>query len=141
MESRLRKYSEHNPARTRQLTQTGTLTVKQSSSTSRIIGRGAKGPKAEFFQHSGGGALDVSGFYVSDFGKIYRSCRNCVEQTQRTVSFDNVVAESGPMGAGIIVTAPLSNCCFTDFRSICGEFEGNNAGDEPEKGREDLSDA
>lgn len=51
-------------------------------------------------QHNGGGTLSVSGFTVSDFGKLYRSCGNCDEMYERHVVLDDIDASSGSILAG-----------------------------------------
>lgn len=128
-----------------QLTRTDALTVKQKSGTSHVIGGGAKGAEDKVLQHNGGGTLAVSDFFVSDFGKLYRSCGNCKTQYQRTSSFDGILAQDGSVGAGINSnygdTATFSNSCFTGVKSICTEYEGNDDGDEPEKISTGASDA
>jgi hypothetical protein len=42
-----------------------------------VTGGGAKGAKDKVVQHNGVGTINISGFYVEDFGKLYRSCGNC----------------------------------------------------------------
>lgn len=113
------------------------LSFKEGTGTFRVNGGGAKGAEDKVLQHNSGGTVVVTDFYVSDFGKLYRSCGNCDEMSQRSVSFDGVIAESGKVGAGINSnygdTATFSNSCFTDVKEICTEYEGNDTGDEPEK--------
>ena len=42
-----------------------------------VSGGGAKAAKDKVVQHNGVGTISISGFYVEDFGKLYRSCGNC----------------------------------------------------------------
>lgn len=42
-----------------------------------VSGGGAKGAQDKVIQHNGVGTISISGFYVEDFGKLYRSCGNC----------------------------------------------------------------
>ena len=42
-----------------------------------VSGGGAKGAQDKVVQHNGVGTISISGFYVEDFGKLYRSCGNC----------------------------------------------------------------
>ncbi|KAF2184164.1 polysaccharide lyase family 3 protein [Zopfia rhizophila CBS 207.26] len=111
------------------------LTIKQESGVSYVIGGGAKGADDKVVQHNGGGTISISGFYVSDFGKLYRSCGNCDTMYERHVIIDNVIADSGKVLAGINSnygdTATITNSCVSNTKSICTEFEGNDTGDEP----------
>jgi len=140
--AKVRSLSQHRHC---QLTRPDALTIKQASGTSRVIGGGAKGAEDKVLQHNGGGTLAVSDFFVSDFGKLYRSCGNCKTQHQRTSSFDGILAQSGKVGAGINSnfgdTATFSNSCFKSVKSICTEFEGNDSGKEPKQISSGPSDA
>lgn len=111
------------------------LTIKQTSGTSYVIGGGAKGAEDKVVQHNGGGTVNIDGFYVTDFGKLYRSCGNCDTMYERHVIISNVVADSGSVLAGINSnygdTATITSTCATDVKTICEEFEGNDTGDEP----------
>ncbi|RJE16474.1 hypothetical protein PHISCL_11189, partial [Aspergillus sclerotialis] len=51
--------------------------------------------------HNTGGTVNIDGFTVYDFGKLYRSCGNCDEMPKRTVTMSNVVAVSGKKLAGV----------------------------------------
>jgi hypothetical protein len=77
------------------------LTIKQTSGTSYIIGGGARNAADKVIQHNGGGTVSVTDFFVSNFGKLYRSCGNCSTQYKRTFVATGVVAESGSSLAGI----------------------------------------
>ncbi|KAF2019865.1 polysaccharide lyase family 3 protein [Aaosphaeria arxii CBS 175.79] len=113
------------------------LTLKQDSGTSKVIGGGAKGASDKVVQHNGGGTVAISNFYVSDFGKLYRSCGNCKTMFERHVTLDGVLAEGGTSTAvGINTnfgdTATITNSCIK-AKEICTEFEGNDTGAEPKK--------
>ncbi|KAH7113265.1 putative pectate lyase, partial [Dendryphion nanum] len=114
------------------------LTIKQDSGTSSVIGGGAKGAADKVVQHNGGGTVAISGFYVSDFGKLYRSCGNCKTQHERHVTIDGVLAEGGSatfvgINSNFGDTATIKNSCITGTKTICEEFEGNDSGAEPKK--------
>jgi hypothetical protein len=112
------------------------LTIKQDSGVSYVIGGGAQGADDKVIQHNGGGTVSVSGFYVSDFGKLYRSCGNCDSMFERHVIIDSVVADGGSatfvgINSNYGDTATITNSCITNTKTICEEFEGNDTGDEP----------
>ncbi|EEB93656.1 hypothetical protein MPER_07654 [Moniliophthora perniciosa FA553] len=115
------------------------ITIKQDSGTSRITGGGAKGADDKVVQHNGGGTVEIDSFCVQDFGKLYRSCGNCDDQTQRSVSIANVIASDGGTLAGVnsnygdVATIDVSSIDMSDVDSVCDTYEGNDDGDEPEK--------
>jgi pectate lyase len=88
-------------------------------------------------QHNGGGTVSIRDFYISGFCKLYRSCGNCDEVSERHVVIDVVLAEDGKMLAGIESnygdTARINTCCAVDVKNICTEYEGNDTGDEARK--------
>ncbi|EGZ07039.1 pectate lyase [Phytophthora sojae] len=49
-----------------------------ASSVSRVLGGGARYADDKVIQHNGFGTVVVDCFFVQDFGKLYRSCGNCV---------------------------------------------------------------
>ncbi|WP_433826458.1 pectate lyase [Actinoplanes sp. CA-015351] len=113
-----------------------------SSAKYTVTGGGAKSADDKVFQHNGGGTLTISGFDVSNFGKLYRSCGNCSTQYKRTVVVKNVtVAAPGKTLVGINTnygdTATLSGITITGDSSkkisICDRFTGNKTGAEPTK--------
>ena len=81
--------------------------------------------------------MSIQNFFVSGFGKLYRSCGNCDDQFERHVVVDGVLAEDGKVLVGINSnfgdTAAITNTCAVDVKDICQEFEGNDNGDEPTK--------
>ena len=114
------------------------LTLKEGSGTYNIIGGGAKGAADKVIQHNSGGTVSISGFYVSDFGKLYRSCGNCKTQNERHVVIDGVIAEGGSstfvgINSNYGDTATIKNSCITGTKNFCEEFEGNDSGAEPKK--------
>ncbi|KAF2251601.1 polysaccharide lyase family 3 protein, partial [Trematosphaeria pertusa] len=114
------------------------LTIKQESGTSYVIGGGAKGADDKVIQHNGGGTVSISGFYVEDFGKLYRSCGNCDTMYERHVTIDGVIADGGTssfvgINSNYGDTATITNSCITNTDTICTEYEGNDTGDEPTK--------
>ncbi|KAI9909291.1 hypothetical protein PsorP6_014917 [Peronosclerospora sorghi] len=72
------------------------LTIKGGSarSVTSVIGGGARFAEDKVIQHNGLGAVSIEGFYVQDFGKLYRSCGTCGGQG-RKVSVKNVYAVDG----------------------------------------------
>jgi hypothetical protein len=120
------------------------LTLKQESGVSRVIGGGARGADDKVIQHNGGGTVEITGFYVEDFGKLYRSCGNCDEQHERHVVLDGVVAKRGKsslvgINSNFGDTATITKSCITETKTVCTEFEGNDMGDEPRKIGEGIS--
>ncbi|MEU4427365.1 pectate lyase [Actinoplanes sp. NPDC024001] len=113
-----------------------------SSAKYTVSGGGAKSADDKVFQHNGGGTLTISGFQVSGFGKLYRSCGNCKTQYKRTVVVKNVTATApGKSLVGINTnfgdTATFSGVTIVgDSKkkiSICDRFTGNKTGAEPKK--------
>jgi hypothetical protein len=104
------------------------------------------GASDKVIQHNGAGTITVSGFTVSDFGKLYRSCGNCKTMGERHVKIDGVKATGGKATfVGINTnygdTATITNSCITDTKAICEEFEGNDTGAEPKQISEGPSSA
>ncbi|KAG1712322.1 hypothetical protein DVH05_000069 [Phytophthora capsici] len=72
------------------------LSIKggNTSSVSRVIGGGARYADDKVIQHNGYGTVTVDGFFVQDFGKLYRSCGNCRNNPlQRFLNVSNVYAD------------------------------------------------
>lgn len=72
-----------------------TIKEQKDGKTTTITGGGAFDADDKVLQHDGGGTLEVSGFYVENFGKVYRSCGNCDDMPTRHVVMDNVYAVEG----------------------------------------------
>jgi hypothetical protein len=111
-----------------------------------VTGGGAMGASDKVIQHNGAGTITVSGFTVSDFGKLYRSCGNYKTMGERHVKIDGVKATGGKATfVGINTnygdTATITNSCITDTKAICEEFEGNDTGAEPKQISEGPSSA
>ncbi|KAI9911554.1 hypothetical protein PsorP6_009704 [Peronosclerospora sorghi] len=72
------------------------LTIKggSASSVTSVIGGGARFAEDKVIQHNGLGAVSIEGFYVQDFGKLYRSCGMCGRKS-RNVTVRNVYAVDG----------------------------------------------
>ncbi|KAI9916174.1 hypothetical protein PsorP6_016894 [Peronosclerospora sorghi] len=72
------------------------LTIKggSASSVNSVIGGGPRFAEDKVIQHNGLGAVSIEGFYVQDFGKLYRSCGMCVRKS-RKVTVRNVYAVDG----------------------------------------------
>ena len=101
--------------------------------------------------------MQVSGFTVDNFGKLYRSCGNCKTQSERHVIFDDITASEGKTLAGktsapfseslgrsanfaiginsnLGDTATFTNIKASGVKEICDEYTGTDDNDvEPEK--------
>lgn len=60
-----------------------------------IDGGGASGARDKIFQSNRQGTVHIKDFYVEWFGKLYRSCGNCSQQSPRHVIIENVTAVAG----------------------------------------------
>ncbi|MEU7488871.1 pectate lyase [Streptomyces sp. NPDC042319] len=111
-----------------------------SGATYTVTGGGAKQADDKVFQFNGAGKLNISGFQVSDFGKLVRSCGNCSTQYKRTISVSDVdVTAPGKSLVGINTnygdTATLKSVRIHGDSSKkikpCVRYTGNNTGKEP----------
>ena len=118
------------------------FTIKggNANSVAKIIGGGARYADDKVVQHNGLGTVSIDGFYVQDFGKLYRSCGNCKNNAQgRKVVVSNVYAVNPKVGlVGINSNygdkATLSNIKIKSSKSkvkVCMKFKGNTNGKEP----------
>ncbi|GGZ35454.1 pectate lyase [Streptomyces poonensis] len=119
-----------------------TFKGKSSSATYTVSGGGAKSASDKVFQFNGAGKLTVTGFQVSNFGKLVRSCGNCSTQYKRTIVINDVdVTAPGTSVVGINQnygdTATLTKVRVHGDSSkkikICTRFTGNSSGDEPKE--------
>lgn len=104
------------------------LTLLQSGGTSTITGGGARGAADKVIQHNGLGTVQITDFFVDDFGKLYRSCGNCKDNAgPRIVVIDGVVAQGGEVLAGVNSNmgdiATISNTCGVDPEGMCQIYE------------------
>lgn len=77
------------------------ITLKQESGTSTIRGGGAFHAADKVVQFNGRGTVEISDFYVEDYGKLVRSCGNCKDNGgPRNVVIDNVAAVNGGVLCG-----------------------------------------
>lgn len=112
-----------------------------------VTGGGATGAEDKVIQHNGKGTVNIDGFTVVDFGKLYRSCGNCKQNGDaREVNISNVKAYSGKLLAGINSNygdvATITDTCATSVKEVCTEFKGtNNNDEEPSKISSGASDA
>ncbi|QRW24542.1 pectate lyase [Rhizoctonia solani] len=88
-----------------------------ATSTTNIVGGGAKGAEDKVIQHNGGGAVNIDSYCVQDFGKLYRSCGNCKTQYTRKVNISNVIAKNGKLLAGV-------NSNYKDVATFSKQWEG-----------------
>ncbi|WP_306215036.1 pectate lyase [Actinoplanes sp. RD1] len=105
--------------------------------TSYVIGGGARSGSDKTFQHNGNGTVNISGFYLSGSGKLYRACGNCSSSYQRNVVIDNVLLNDIDMVAGINSNwgdiATITRVTLTNSSSavVCGKYQGVPKGSEP----------
>ncbi|KAJ4006892.1 hypothetical protein NW752_000979 [Fusarium irregulare] len=113
------------------------ITLKQKSGTSVIRGGGAFHAADKVVQFNGRGTVEISDFYVEDYGKLVRSCGNCKDNGgPRNVVIENIAAVNGGVLCGINTnygdTCTIFNAC-QDQGKNCDLFEGNSDGSEPTK--------
>ncbi|KAF1318842.1 Pectate lyase, partial [Globisporangium splendens] len=70
----------------------------QNVCVTKVIGGGARYAEDKVIQHNGYGSVSIDGFYVQDFGKLFRACGNCKTKIQRKVSVANVYAVNPKVG-------------------------------------------
>ncbi|UQS29194.1 pectate lyase [Streptomyces fradiae] len=111
-----------------------------ASAVYTVTGGGARKASDKVFQFNGAGKLVVTGFQLSDFGKLVRSCGNCSKQYKRTIVVENVdVTVPGKQLIGVNAnygdTATLRDIRIhgDTKRKIkpCVRYEGNDKGKEP----------
>ncbi|NJQ00851.1 pectate lyase [Streptomyces zingiberis] len=119
-----------------------TFKGKSSSARYTVSGGGARKASDKVFQFNGAGTLTVTGFQVSDFGKLVRSCGNCSTQYKRSIVVQNTdVTAPGKQIVGINQnygdTASLSGIRVHGDSSKkikpCVRYEGNSSGKEPKE--------
>ncbi|KAH7323475.1 family 3 polysaccharide lyase [Rhexocercosporidium sp. MPI-PUGE-AT-0058] len=72
------------------------LTSKGLNTQLRVIGGGARNATDKIFQdNSLGGKYNITGFYAENFGTFYQSCGNCLNQSKRNATIQNIVAVFG----------------------------------------------
>ena len=114
-----------------------TLKGSSSSQVMTVDCGGAKSASDKVFQHNGPGTMKISNFFVSNFGKLYRSCGNCSKQFARHVIFSGIRGEGGSILAGVNAnygdSATFSNIQVPSSTVICERYTGNDTGAEPPK--------
>ncbi|TDZ18862.1 putative pectate lyase D [Colletotrichum orbiculare MAFF 240422] len=112
-----------------------TVKKQDAGETTTITGGGASGAEDKVIQHNGAGTISISGFKVTNFGKLYRACGNCKTSAERHVIFNNIEATDGKLLAGINTnfgdTATFTNVKASGVKNVCTEFEGVASGNEP----------
>jgi pectate lyase len=108
-----------------------------------VDGGGAASADDKVFQNNRRGTMHIRNFYVEWFGKLYRSCGNCSEQTTRRVIIENVTAVTGPdteclagvnVNYGDVAEFRGVNRIYDKFnKPVCLRYQGNSAGLEPKK--------
>ncbi|KAI9054921.1 hypothetical protein LZ554_002064 [Drepanopeziza brunnea f. sp. 'monogermtubi'] len=113
------------------------IKLQEAGETTKIIGGGAFGATDKVVQHNGAGTVDISGFTVGSFGKLYRACGNCKTSAERHVIMSDITATDGEMLAGINSnfgdTATIHNSKTSGVQDICVTFQGVSSGSEPTK--------
>ncbi|KAF8245448.1 pectate lyase, partial [Wilcoxina mikolae CBS 423.85] len=112
------------------------LTIRQLSGTSTIKGGGAKNAQDKIIQFNGGGTVVVDGFYAYNFGKLVRSCGNCLAQVHnRHIVIKNVIGKNGKWLAAANEnygdTVDIQSACLVNVKKVCSAFDGNDTGAEP----------
>ncbi|KAK0610585.1 pectate lyase [Bombardia bombarda] len=111
-------------------------TFLQTSGTSYVNGGGARNADDKVLQHNGAGTVAVKNFWVSNVGKVYRSCGNCKTQYARHSTFTNIHVEDTSVVAGVNSnygdTTYIKDSCVEDSKT-CWVYTGNNSGKEPTK--------
>jgi hypothetical protein len=106
-----------------------------SGGTSYVIGGGARNGSDKTFQHNGNGTVNISGFYLSGAGKLYRACGNCTNSYQRNVVVDNVLLTGVDYVVGINTNwgdvATISRVTVNSDAVVCGMYKGVAKGSEP----------
>jgi pectate lyase len=121
--------------------------LQTNGGTSYVIGGGAKSASDKVFQHNGNGTVNISGFYVSGIGKLYRACGNCTNSYQRKVVVSNVLLDNAKYVVGINTnwgdTATLSKIVVKNSSGIhiCAEYQGVAKGSEPTYLKDGVNDA
>jgi pectate lyase len=106
-----------------------TVKNQDASETTTITGGGAFGATDKVVQHNGGGTISISGFTASTFGKLYRSCGNCVSMFERHVIMDDITASDGKEIAGMFFLYHLFEMLLTtsrnqfEFRRHCNYYQ------------------
>ena len=112
-----------------------TFKGSNTSQVMTITGGGAYSASDKVIQHNGPGTIKISNFYVSNAGKLYRSCGNCGTQYARHVVMDHVTASAVKWLVGINSnygdTATLTNITMCGGGTVCERYTGNNTGAEP----------
>ena len=112
-----------------------TLKGSSSSQVMTIDCGGAKSASDKVFQQNGPGTMKISNFYVSNFGKLYRSCGNCSKQYAKHVIISGISALGGKDLAGVNEnygdTATFTNIVAASNIVICQRYTGNDTGAEP----------
>jgi pectate lyase len=113
-----------------------TLDGTASSQVMTVDCAGARHAADKVLQHNGPGTMVVSRFYAEDFGKMYRSCGNCLEQYSRRAKLSNINAEDGEVIAGVNENygdqVEFDAIYTSGGIDICWRYEGNDTGAEPD---------
>ncbi|KAH7077721.1 pectin lyase fold/virulence factor [Paraphoma chrysanthemicola] len=107
------------------------LTSKGLNTQLRVIGGGARNAQDKIFQdNSLGGKYNITGFVADTFGTFYQSCGNCLNQSKRNATIQNVIAINGTR-MGIINPNygdefRLKDAQIKDVKFIADKEIGNN---------------
>ncbi|EGZ11664.1 hypothetical protein PHYSODRAFT_336175 [Phytophthora sojae] len=117
------------------------LSIKggSASSVSKVVGGGARSADDKVVQHNGLGSVSIEGFYVQDFGKLYRSCGTCGDKS-RKVSVKNVYAVNGKVSLVTVNKnwgdqATIENVKIKGKKvDVCAWSQGSTSGEPKELG-------
>ncbi|KAK1943332.1 putative pectate lyase D [Phytophthora citrophthora] len=116
------------------------LSIKggSSGSVAKVIGGGARHAQDKVVQHNGQGTVSIEGFYVEDFGKLYRSCGTCGLKNLK-VNVKNVYAVDGRVSVVTVNEnwgdqATLENIKIKGKKiNVCSWSDGTTSGGEPDE--------
>ncbi|KAE9071107.1 hypothetical protein PF010_g26005 [Phytophthora fragariae] len=114
------------------------LSIKGGSagSVTKVIGGGARSATDKVVQHNGYGTVSIEGFYVEDFGKLYRSCGTCGIKSLK-VNIKNVYAVNGCVSLVTVNQnwgdeATIENVKIKGKKiNVCSWSDGTTSGGEP----------
>jgi hypothetical protein len=116
------------------------LSIKGGSagSVTKVIGGGARFAQDKVIQHNGYGTVSIEGFYVQDFGKLYRACGTCGIKNLK-VNVKNVYAVNGRVSLVTVNQnwgdqATLENIRIKGKKiNVCAWSDGTTSGGEPDE--------
>ncbi|KAI1701583.1 pectate lyase domain-containing protein [Ditylenchus destructor] len=112
----------------------------KAGDTYKVIGGGAKNAPNKIFQHNGGGTASIENFQADNFGKLYRTCGNCPNNSTslpRKADLDCIKA-TGPglsiagVNGNYADSVTLTNVQIEGkVQDVCQVYEGNTTEKQP----------